>query len=146
MEAVRPAVDAYLLALLTQRTLSAREFIETREGGCRITPRLAEQLAGTCEVLRSHIAPVVEWTANALAKHARSRVPSRFPLTRAHHRAALDQRLPDRITRASRSEFAVLPSTCRECGAPLSDRRRRYCDECRERRFREAAVRGVALL
>ena len=42
MEACRPTVDAYVLALLTQRTLSAREFVETREGGCRITPRRAE--------------------------------------------------------------------------------------------------------
>ena len=37
MVAVRPAVDAYLLALLTQRTLSVRDFVETREGACRIT-------------------------------------------------------------------------------------------------------------
>jgi CRISP-associated protein Cas1 len=142
MEAARPAVDAYVLALLTQRTLSAREFVETREGGCRITPRLAEQLAGTCELWRTHIAPVVEWTANTLAKHARSRVPSRAPLTRAHHRAALDERLPDRRQRASRSEFAALPNTCRDCGEPLPDRHRRYCNECRERRFREQAQRG----
>ena len=108
MEACRPAVDAYLLALLTQRTLSAREFVETREGACRITPRLAEQLAETCEVWRSHVAPVVEWTANTLAKHARSRVPTRAPLTRAHHRAALDERLPDRKPRKD----------ARQAGAP----------------------------
>jgi len=47
MEAVRPAVDAYLLALLTERTLRGREFVETRDGCCRIIPRLAEQLAST---------------------------------------------------------------------------------------------------
>jgi CRISPR-associated endonuclease Cas1 len=135
MEAARPAVDAYLLALLTQRTLSAREFVETREGACRITPRLAEQLAETCAVWRAHVAPVVEWTANTLARHASSRVPVRSPLTRTHHRAALDERLPDRRQRASRSDFAVLPNTCRECGAPLTDRRRRYCDKCRAHRF-----------
>ncbi len=60
MEAARPAVDAYVLALLTQRALSARDFVETREGGCRITPRFAEQLGGTCDVWRSNVAPVVE--------------------------------------------------------------------------------------
>jgi hypothetical protein len=36
MEASRPAVDAYLLALLTQRTFSPRDFAETRRGACRI--------------------------------------------------------------------------------------------------------------
>ena len=142
MEAARPAVDAYLLALLTQRTLSAREFVETREGACRITRRLAEQLAETCAVWRSYVAPVVEWTANTLAGRASSRVPGRSPLTRAHHRAALDERLPGRRRRQSREDFPELPNTCRDCGEPLPDRRRRYCDECRERRFREQAQRG----
>jgi CRISPR associated protein Cas1 len=144
MEAARPAVDAYELALLTQRTLSAREFVETREGACRITPRLAEQLADTCEVWRLHVAPAVEWTANALARHASSWVPTRSPLTRAHHRAALDERLPDRRQRASRSDFAALPNTCRECGAPLPDRRRRYCCEHRRERFTRRASAGRA--
>jgi CRISPR-associated endonuclease Cas1 len=139
MEAARPAVDAYLLALLTQRTLLAREFVETREGGCRISPRFAADLAGTCEVWRSHIAAVIEWTANVLAGHARSRVPTRSPLTRSHHRAALDERLPDRRQRRSRSEFAQLPATCRDCGASLTDRRRWYCEDCRARRFQERA-------
>jgi CRISPR-associated endonuclease Cas1 len=72
MEAARPAVDAYVLALLTQRTLSAREFVETREGGCRITPGFAAELAGTCEVWRSHIAPVVERAAHTFAGMAAS--------------------------------------------------------------------------
>jgi CRISPR-associated protein Cas1 len=142
MEAARPAVDAYVLALLTQRTLSARDFVETREGACRITPRLAEQLADTCGVWRSHVAPVVEWTANTLAKHARSSVPLRTPLTRAHHRAALDARLPDRHRRQSRAGFPALPATCRDCGAELADHRWRYCDECRDQRFADQAPRA----
>jgi hypothetical protein len=137
MEAARPSVDAYLLALFTQRTLSPREFVETREGGCRIAPRLAEQLSDTCTVWRSHIAPVVEWTANTLAQHATSQVPSRSPLTHAHHRAAWTQRKPDRRQRQRAADFAQLPNTCRECGLPLTDGRRRYCDECRTQRFQE---------
>ena len=141
MEAARPAVDAYVLALLTQRTLSPREFIETREGSCRITPRLAEQLAGTCEVWRAHIAPVVEWTANTLARHASSRVPSRTPLTRAHHRAALDERLPRRRPRKAPVK-AALPPTCRECGRALSNGRQPYCEDCRRQRWIKQASRS----
>ena len=141
MEAARPAVDAYLLALLSQRTLSAREFVETREGGCRITPRLAEQLAETCAVWRSHVAHVVERTANTLARHARSRVPTRAPLTRAHHRAALDERMPDRKSRKEPVK-PTLPPTCRECGNPLTDGRRPYCESCRRQRWIEQASRS----
>jgi len=141
MEAARPAVDAYLLALLSQRTLSAREFVETRDGGCRITPRLAEQLADTCDIWRSHVAPVVEWAANTLATHARSRVPSRAPLTRAHHRAALDDRLPDRKPRKTHVKSA-LPPTCRGCGRALTAGRRPYCEDCRRQRWIEQASRS----
>ena len=141
MEAARPAADAYVLALLTQRTLSLREFIETREGSCRVTPRFAEQLASTCEVWRSHIASVVEWSANTLARHARSRVPSRAPLTRAHHRAALDERLPARKSRKVPVKPA-LPSMCRGCGKQLSDGRRPYCEDCRRVRWIEQASRS----
>ncbi len=142
MEAARPAVDAYLLALLTQRTLSAREFSETREGSCRIAPRLAVQLGDTCEVWRSHVAPVIEQAAHTLAGYSTSRQPELTPLTRRNWKRAWDQRAPDRRQRRTRSEFAALPSTCRDCGASLPDRRRRYCDDCRAERFANGAPAG----
>jgi CRISPR-associated endonuclease Cas1 len=144
MEAARPAVDAYVLALLTQRTLSTREFVETREGGCRITPRLAAQLAGTCEVWRSHIAPVVEQAAHTFAGHSPSRVPRLTPLTRSNSKRAWDDRAPNRKQHRSRSDFAQLPNTCWECGAPLTDRQRRYCDEHRRERFTAGSAVGRA--
>ena len=141
MEACRPAVDAYLLAMLSQRTLSRRDFVETPEGGCRIAPRLAEQLAGTCEVWRSHVAPVVEWTANTLAKHSRSRVPIRSPLTRAHHHAALDERMPSRKPRRAPVK-AALPPSCRDCGTPLTNGRPAYCQDCQKTRWIKQASRS----
>jgi CRISPR-associated endonuclease Cas1 len=137
MEATRAAVDAYLLALLTQRTLSPREFVETREGACRITPRLAAELADTCPAWRKHIAPVVEWVAHTLNTHSSSRLPLRTPLTRRNRKEAWDERAPDRRQRQSRAEFVMLPNTCRDCGAHLPDRRRRYCHECRARSLHE---------
>jgi hypothetical protein len=142
MEAARPAVDAYVLGLLRQRTLSARDFVETREGACRINPRFAEELADTCEVWRCHVAPVVEHVAHTLAGYSSSTLPSLTPLTRRNHKRAWDGRLPDRRRRRSRSDFARLPSTCRECGSPLDDRRRQYCDECRAHRFAEHGPAG----
>ena len=144
MEAARPAVDAYLLALLTQRTLSAREFVETREGGCRITPRFASELASTCEVWRSHIGPVVERSAHLLTRYATSRVPTLTPLTGDNRKRSWDGRSPDRRQRRSRSDFASLPNTCRDCGAPLDDHRHHYCDEHRRDRFTRRASAGRA--
>jgi CRISPR-associated endonuclease Cas1 len=144
MEAVRPVVDAYLLALLTERSLSAREFVETRQGACRISPRFAEQLVPTCEVWRNHVGPVVEDVAHMLAEHAPANVPQLTPLTLRNRRRALDGRLPDRRQRGQRSDYAVLPSTCVDCGATLADRRRRYCDGCRSIRITRRGDRGRA--
>ncbi len=140
MEAGRSAVDAYVLALLTQRTLAPREFVETRAGACRITPRLAAELAATCTAWREHIGPVVEWVAHMLVKHSASRLPFRTPITRRNWKQAWDERMPDH-RRRSQAEFVVLPNTCRDCGTPLQDRRRRYCDDCRAQRLR---VQGPA--
>ena len=91
MEAARPAVDAYVLALLTQRTFSPHEFVETREGACRITPKLAAELADTCTAWRGHVAPAVEWVAYTLSKQSSPRLPLRIPLTRRNWEQAWDE-------------------------------------------------------
>jgi CRISPR-associated endonuclease Cas1 len=142
MEAVRPTVDAYVLALLTQRTLSSREFVETREGSCRITPRLAASLAETCTAWREQVAPVVERIAHLLTEHAASPLPRLTPLTRTNWKAAWDERKPQRRHRQGAGSLLPLPVTCRDCGAALTDRRRPYCDQCRKRRFTEQGAEG----
>jgi hypothetical protein len=43
MEPVRPQVDRYLYGLLTSTTLALSDFHETRQGVCRVTPRLAAE-------------------------------------------------------------------------------------------------------
>ena len=96
MEAVRPLVDSYVLALLTQRTLNPSDFAETRRGICRLQPRLASELTETITAWRHHIAPIVEQTAHTLADSSPARLPTVTPLTRANQRAAWDQRKPGR--------------------------------------------------
>ncbi len=139
MEAARPAVDAYVLALLTQRTLSSRDFVETREGACRLSAQLTAELAGTCDTWRRQIAPVVEWAAHTLSRYATSPIPLRTPLTRRNTQHGWDGRAPGRHKRQRKQDFAQLPNSCRECGTRLDDRRRRYCDDCRRRQFQDQA-------
>lgn len=131
MEAVRPLVDSYTLALLTQRTLAAADFAETRRGACRLKPRLAGELAETITAWRRHIAPIVEQTAHALADSSPARLPLLTPLTRANQRAAWDARAPSSRVRQLSGTGLALPASCRDCGETLNDRRRRYCDRCR---------------
>jgi hypothetical protein len=131
MEAVRPLADSYILALLTQRTFAPRDFVETRQGNCRLAPRLAAELAETLHSWRNHVAPVVEQAAHDLADSSRARLPRATPLTRSNQRASWDQRAPGRESRAKRAGHLTLPDSCRDCGGPVPRRGRRYCDQCR---------------
>lgn len=139
MEASRPIVDAYLLALLTQRTLARGDFIETRQGACRLKDGLAVRLAETTSTWRGHVAPVVEGVAHTLAA---GRTSIATPLTRAQHLAAWDERAPYRQHRQPRAATPALPNACRDCGTYLPDRRRRYCEHCRAQRWATHAARG----
>ncbi len=67
MEAARPVVDAYVLALLTQRTLARSDFVENRQGACRLAPRIAARLAETVVSWKHHVAPIAEQVAHTLA-------------------------------------------------------------------------------
>jgi CRISPR-associated endonuclease Cas1 len=142
MEAIRPTVDAYVLAVLTQRALSPQDFAETRQGSCRLQARMAAGLAETCSAWRKEIAPVVERVAHTLAQHSTSTLPLLTPLTRANWKTAWDQRNPGRRQRQPRTGTLMLPDSCRDCGAELRSRRHRYCEACRKQRWEQHANRG----
>jgi CRISPR-associated endonuclease Cas1 len=142
MEAARPAVDAYLLALLTQRTLSTRDFAETRQGACRMTQRLAASLAETSSAWSEQIAPVVERVAHTLAEHSTASLPRLTPLTRSNWKTAWDERAPQRRVRAKAGSTLELAASCRDCGGELPSRRHRYCEDCRRRRWEQHASGG----
>jgi hypothetical protein len=114
METVRPLVDSYVLALLTQRTLAAGDFVETRQGACRVQPRLASELAAMLTAWRHHVAPIVEQPAHALADSTTARLPLLTPLTRANQLARWDK------TRARAGTTLALPVSCPRlrCAAP----------------------------
>jgi CRISPR-associated endonuclease Cas1 len=142
MEAARPLVDAYVLALLTQRTLARDDFVETRKGTCRVTPSLGARLAQTTDTWRHNIAPIVEGIAHTLAQAGTRSMTIASPLTGAHHRAAWDARGPGRKRRQTKAATPPLPNACRDCGTHLADRRKRYCDECRARQWARHAAQG----
>ena len=140
MEAVRPLVDSSFSHWLTQRTLRKRDFVESRQGACRLTPRLAAGFAETLPAWRRHVAPVVEQTDHLPADAAGGRVPRLTPLTRANQRAAWDSCAPGRRVRQARGSTLVLPATCRGCGGPIPDRRRHYRDQRRREQSARHAV------
>ena len=141
MEAARPAADLYVLDLIRTRTLDRRDFNETRQGGCRISPRLAAELALTCLHWREQVAPIVEQATHILARHADSPVPLRTPLTRRKWRtgAGLEPPTPPAL---------LPPNTCPDCRQLLKDQanrttahRRRRCPNCQAQALEQQAQR-----
>jgi CRISPR-associated protein Cas1 len=139
MEACRPVVDAYLLALLTERKLRARDFVESRRGVCRVLPGLAADLSTTTATWRPSVAPVAERVARLIAESAGHATPP-TPLTQSTRRAALGRRSARKQRRSTRS--MRLPATCRGCGDNLTDKRRHYCATCLRERFTDVSERG----
>jgi CRISPR-associated protein Cas1 len=140
MEPARPGVDAYLLALLARRTLSASDFGETRTGATRLSAAMAARLAETALFWREQVVRHVERVAHVLGGSV-SGAAAATPLTRENNLDAWDKRAPERRKRQRRS-VAVLPHSCRDCGAQLPSRRHRYCESCRKQRWEKSAGRG----
>jgi CRISPR-associated endonuclease Cas1 len=134
MEAVRPSVDRYLLALLRDRVFRASDFYETQRGNCRLLAPLTHELAETLPVWRQLVAPVAEQVVSLLLQRdpAVEKMPT--PLTesnrradraRRHGRTASQEAAPAKLPRPERR--------CRRCGGELprvGRGRRTYCDDC----------------
>ncbi len=59
MEAVRSDVDLWLLEYLQEHSFSAKEFYEKKDGGVRLTLKLAPVMAGTVPLWAKKVEPVV---------------------------------------------------------------------------------------
>jgi CRISPR-associated endonuclease Cas1 len=147
MEPMRPQVDAFLLDLLQSRVFAKSDFVETREGVCRVLPPLTHFLVETAPRWAQAIAPVVEGVVQALIKDAaqaqRTRVLFTTPLTGANRSAGRDgyRRHP----RKPAVQTSHMPQACRNCGVLLEGTRRTFCDECLPERYREAQREALAI-
>jgi CRISPR-associated endonuclease Cas1 len=122
LEAIRPAVDHYLLTLLQERTFAARDFYETRRGPIRLLPPLTHQLAQTLPAWAEHVAPLAEWTAESLlADRPTPLTQTRRSSSREHVR---------RRHKEQRVARPILAHSCRTCGTALIQHGRTHCDDC----------------
>jgi len=131
MEPVRPHVDAFVLELLERRTFRASDFIETRQGVCRVLAPFTHELAESATRWAQLVAPVVERVAAVLAKSSDGAVRRvSTPLT-GQSRAAAARRALQGQRVEQRPQKAKPRSTCRTCGGPVPRAGYHYCDECR---------------
>src|SRR5438046_483372 len=85
MEPARPAADAAVLNLLSERDLQRGDVVETRDGTCRIGLPVARELARTAPNLRAAVAPYAEALASSLLRSPHHPTP----ITRSRHRRAM---------------------------------------------------------
>jgi hypothetical protein len=72
MKAVRPHVDAFVLNLARARTFAGKDFVETREGSCRLASPLTHELTPTMATWARLVVPYAEGVARHLARLAKS--------------------------------------------------------------------------
>jgi CRISPR-associated endonuclease Cas1 len=144
MEAVRPAVDSYVLGLLRNGVFRADGFHETRHGVCRLLPPISHRLAETAPTWAQKLAPVVEGVAADLLSASGSgisRLPS--PLTQTNRSAGREG-----VRRAAaRTTWPSVPIAyqrmCRGCGRDVRGDQR-WCDTCRPAVKLQTGTEGLA--
>jgi CRISPR associated protein Cas1 len=163
MEPVRADVDAFLLDLLEDRELTARDFGELPNGICRIAAPLTHELALTLphwrECLRPIVARLAQIFRESLANKAalprtlaartgnkRRGVPGleRSPLLATPRKTSQPRPYATRKWRAPTVEARPAnPAACALCGEPVLKRRRRHCDACMPKARREHGLRAI---
>lgn len=128
-EAVRPTVDQVALDLIRNRTFRAADFVETRQGACRIIPPLTHELAATVSIWENELAGVVERVAQMLVVAPESRVTRLPTLLTGRNRSAGRDHLR-RGDRPRQQASVIVGAVCRTCGTSDLPAGRRYCDRC----------------
>jgi CRISPR-associated endonuclease Cas1 len=128
MEAVRPDIDTVVLDLLRTRTFRAADFVERRDGSCRIVPPLTHELVATLPAWEARLGPIVEGVARAFAAGPESRV-GRVPTLLTGDRRSAGRDGQRRTARRSVSPGVEVSRSCRACGGRVAAGRS-YCNAC----------------
>lgn len=151
VEPVRPLVERYALGILTERAFRAADFVERRDGSCRVFPPLTHELAATMLDWRPLVGAVAERVASLLvAESGTGRNAQPTPLTGANRSAGRGQCAGARPQPSRNPRPAT--RACAGCGQPAAPGRR-LCGSClpaeraeQAARFREAGNARLAVL
>lgn len=122
MEAVRPHIDAWLLAYLEQRTLRRQDFLELRNGQCRLMPEVAKELAQTAAQWALKLGPVVEGVAETLHRHATAPERARPWATSTQSKSGATKPFPTPLTESRRrARFGASESRNGPTDLPVTD-------------------------
>ena len=125
MEAVRPAVDAWLLDWLTREPFRRSDFFEESNGNCRILKTLAMKLSETAPIWGKLVAPWAEFVAQTLSSGIRSKPVIATRLTQRNKRNVQNTVMPP--VHVPHPEHA-----CGSCGENIP-KDKKLCLKCWER-------------
>jgi CRISPR-associated endonuclease Cas1 len=126
MEAVRPAVDAWLLDWIIREPLRRSDFFEERNGNCRLMGAFAAKLSETAPIWGKLVAPWAEYVAGTLwatASHSKTGGLISTRLTQQHRREAkgrpplpaVKMPTPDSVCRGCGKQIQKGRSNCLTC-------------------------------
>ena len=138
IEPIRPAIDAYVIELLAQRTFKKSDFYETPDGNCRLLAPLTHQLAETMSLWAKELAPWAEEIAHKFGNSLNVNYQPVTTLTKTKSKTAqavTKARKENAQTRASkpqkpRNKVTTSQWTCPDCAAPVTNHRHVRCDNC----------------
>jgi CRISPR-associated endonuclease Cas1 len=125
MEPVRPIVDRYILDLLAGRSFAVDDFFETRQGVCRVTPRLAKELAQTLPEWRTHAGRVAEDVARLLGGDKSDSRRLATPISERNRSAGRSAK-----SKHPGRQGPTVASACEWCGSGVRSGRRTCSSGC----------------
>jgi CRISPR-associated endonuclease Cas1 len=129
IEAVRPDVDSWLLQHTKRHSFTAKDFVETIEGECRLSRSITAALSETMPLWRKAVAPIVEHVATALLDGTNSE-PLPTLLTERNRSTSRPENRDG--AKEKRPRKVYLPRNCKRCGNPVLIHQRVFCsEECR---------------
>jgi len=128
MEPVRPFVDKLLLQIISKQVFTRKDFIETERGEVRLSFAIRRLLTQHGPAISKAVSPYVELVALTLIRQHANNLSIPTILTQNNRK---NGREGYRVNnRASCDTIAVTINRCQNCGSPLGDSQRSYCDNC----------------
>ena len=160
LEVARPAVEAFILGLVGERTWRRSDFHQASDGHVRLLMPVTHELAATLPRWGQVVGPWAERVAHVLAEGVETKIGRRTPITQANAKAAQAKVKARKDARRATHQVATKrgaraagrrqrPVTtqslagCVDCGDPVTIPRRVRCDRCIATDPRQAAeLRG----
>jgi hypothetical protein len=142
MEPTRPAVEAFVLDLVAERTFRKADFVEASDGHVRLRAPFTHRLAETLPEWRQGLAPIAEHVSHVLGAVMAGKYHPATPLTGSNVRnaqavvkarkAAVRQAAVSTAARQrpASGQVALPLWTCPDCGGAVTNPRHVRCERC----------------